>query len=196
MDIFEQVALLLLYVWFVVRLLSRTFEAGVSLDVLLLLVSEGVIVVLLLLRRPTENISTSFRDWFFACCGSFLPLLVEKGGAPLALHLGVWLMIIGVITHMGAKLSLLRSFGMVPANRGVKINGLYTIVRHPMYAGYFYTHIGFVLSSPSLWNLVLYACTWVCLLYRIFAEEKILRQSPAYQDYAQRVRYRLVPGVF
>ena len=195
LDILEQVVLLTLYIWFVLRLWPDTF-AEVTIPVSLLLVSESLIIVLLLIRRPTDNISTSFRDWFVAFSGSFLPLLVRKGEEPLVLYVAVGLMIFGMITHIGAKLSLFRSFGIVPANRGVKVKGLYAIVRHPMYAGYFYTHIGFLLSTPSLWNFVVYACTWGFMLPRIFAEEKILLQSPEYQEYVKRVRYRLIPGVF
>ena len=195
LDIFEQVVLLILYIWFVLRLWPGTF-AEVTISALLLLASEGLIVILLLIRRPTDNISTSFKDWFVAFSGSFLPLLVRKGEEPLVLYLAVGLMIFGMITHIGAKLSLFRSFGIVPANRGIKVKGLYSIVRHPMYAGYFYTHIGFLLSAPALWNFVVYACAWGFMLPRIFAEEKILLQSPEYQDYAKRVRYRLIPGVF
>jgi protein-S-isoprenylcysteine O-methyltransferase Ste14 len=171
-------------------------KSEVTVSASLLLVSEGLIVVLLLIRRPTDNISISFKDWFVAFSGSFLPLLVRKGEEPLVLYLAVGLMIFGMVTHIGAKLSLFRSFGIVPANRGVKVKGLYTIVRHPMYAGYFYTHIGFLLSTPSVWNLVVYTSTWGFMLPHIFLEEKILLQSPEYQEYVNRVRYRLIPGVF
>lgn len=195
LDILEQVALLSLYIWFVLRLWPGTL-AAVTIPVTLLLVSEGLIIVLLLIRRPTDNISTSFWDWFVAFSGSFLPLLVRKSEEPFVLYVAAGFMIFGMITHIGAKLSLFRSFGIVAANRGVKVKGLYAIVRHPMYAGYFYTHIGFLLSTPSVWNFVVYTCTWGFLLARIFAEEKILLQSPDYQEYVKWVRFRLIPGVF
>lgn len=195
LDILEQVVLLALYIWFVSRLWPSSLEE-VTVHVSLLLVSESLIVALLLIRKPTENISTRFSDWLVAFSGSFLPLLVRKGEDPIMLYLGTGLMIFGLITHTGAKLSLFRSFGIVPANRGVKAKGLYSIVRHPMYAGYFYTHLGFLLSTPSLWNFAVYACTWGFMIARIFAEEKILFQSPDYQNYVKQVQYRLIPGVF
>jgi protein-S-isoprenylcysteine O-methyltransferase Ste14 len=65
-----------------------------------------------------------------------------------------------------------------------------------MYAGYVITQIGFLISNPTLWNFMIYACGLVFQLLRIFEEEKLLRQDDAYQAFTQRVRYRLVPGLF
>lgn len=195
LDILEQVVLLAFYIWFFLRLWPSPFTE-VTLNLSFVILSEGLIVVLLLIRRPTVKISTSVRDWFVAFSGTVFPLLISRGGDPLMFNVGISFLLFGIITHVGAKLSLFRSFGVVPANRGVKVKGLYAIVRHPMYAGYFYTHIGFLLTAPSLWNFAVYTCTWGLLLSRIFAEESILLRSPDYQEYKERVRYRLIPGVF
>lgn len=195
LDIFEQMVVLALYIWLISRLWPGTF-AEMELYLLLVLLSESIVVVLLLIRRPTENISNSFRDWFIAFSGTLLPLLISKGGEPLMPRVGVFLMLWGLFIHVGAKMSLFRSFGIVPANRGVKVKGLYTLVRHPMYAGYFFTHIGFLMAAPSLWNFTVYICCWGFLLSRIFAEESVLLRSPDYQEYKKRVLYRVIPGVF
>jgi protein-S-isoprenylcysteine O-methyltransferase Ste14 len=195
LDIFEQVVVLALYIWFISRLWPPTF-AEANLYLLLLIFSESIVVVLLLIRRPTENISNSFRDWLIAFSGTFLPLLISKGGDPLMPRVGVFLLIWGVFIHIGAKISLFRSFGIVAANRGVKVKGLYAFVRHPMYAGYFFTHIGFFMAAPSIWNFIVYICCWGFLLSRIFAEERVLLRSPDYQVYKNRVAYRIIPGVF
>ncbi len=195
LDLFEQAAVLALYAWLVARLWPGEFSAS-NWYPLLLLLSEGLVVVLLLIRRPTDRISTRGFDWFLAAGGTFVVLLVGKGGAPLHGPLGAVLMLFGLTIHVGAKLSLFRSFGVVAANRGVKVGGLYRLVRHPMYAGYMLTHIGFLLVAPSLWNLAVYAAAWAFLVARIYAEEKVLGEDPAYQEFKGRVRYRLLPGVF
>ena len=106
------------------------------------------------------------------------------------------MLLVGLAIHVGAKLSLLRSFGIVAADRGVKRRGLYAVMRHPMYAGYILTHIGFLLASPSWWNLGVYVMAWSFLIARIFAEEKVLSANPDYQGYMTGVSYRLLPGVF
>lgn len=195
LDLFEQAAVLALYTWLVVRLWPSEFSASTWYPLLLLL-SEGLVVVLLLIRRPTDRISTRGLDWALAAGGTFVVLLVDQGGAPLHGPLGAVLMLLGLAIHVGAKLSLFRSFGIVAANRGVKVGGLYRIVRHPMYAGYMLTHVGFLLVAPSLWNLAVYAVAWAFLVARIYAEEKVLSEDPAYQAFKGRVRFRLVPGLY
>lgn len=195
LDIVEQVAVLALYTWLVIRLWPGEFSASNWYPVLLLL-SEGMVVALLLIRRPTDRISTRGLDWILAAAGTFIVLLVGQGGAPLHGPLGAVLMLLGLAIHVGAKLSLFRSFGVVAANRGVKAGGLYRLVRHPMYAGYMLTHVGFLLVAPSLWNLAVYAVAWAFLVARIYAEERVLSEDPEYLALKARVPYRLVPGVF
>jgi protein-S-isoprenylcysteine O-methyltransferase Ste14 len=49
------------------------------------------------------------------------------------------------------KLSLGRSFGLAPANRGV-VSTTYRFARHPIYLGYLITHLGFLVANPTGWN--------------------------------------------
>jgi protein-S-isoprenylcysteine O-methyltransferase Ste14 len=195
LDLLEQVAVSALYFWLTVRLWPSEFTAA-SWYPLVLLVSEGLVVALLLIRRPTDRISVKTKDWLVAAGGSFLVLTVDKGGVPLSPSLSVTLMLLGLTIHVGAKLSLRRSFGMVAAHRGLKLNGLYTFVRHPMYAGYLLTHVGFLLLAPTLWNLAIYAAAWSCMVARMYAEERVLGEDGEYRAYMERVRYRLLPSVF
>jgi protein-S-isoprenylcysteine O-methyltransferase Ste14 len=94
--------------------------------------------------------------WF---CGSITPLLIKPAAEAPLLPPAICLsaIIVGLCTQVCAKFVLGRSFGMVAANRGVKIAGPYRFIRHPMYAGYTITHIGLLLAMPSLLNAALYA---------------------------------------
>jgi protein-S-isoprenylcysteine O-methyltransferase Ste14 len=195
LDTIEQVTVTGLYVWLIARLWPDTLTASNWYPILLLL-SEGLVVALLVFRRRTDRISKAWKDWFIAFAGTFLVLLVDAGGAPLSVSAGVFFLILGLGLHVGAKLSLLRSFGLVASDRGIKSGGLYSYVRHPMYFGYAISHIGFLLVAPSLWNVVIYVAAWSLLIARIFAEERVLGANPEYQTYMGQVRYRLVPGVF
>ena len=85
---------------------------------------------------------------------------------------------------------------MVAANRGIRSSGPYRLIRHPMYAGYVLTNIGFLLLYPTGWNLAVYATAWGLQLARLLAEERFLGAVPEYRDYMATVRYRLVPGLF
>lgn len=195
LDLFEQAVVLVLYTWLVLRLWPAEFSVSNWYPVLLLL-SEGLVVFLLLIRRPTDRISTNLKDWAVAGGGTFLALLVGKGGPPVFASLGACLILLGLAIHVGAKLSLRRSFGLVAANRGVRVGGLYRLIRHPMYAGYMLSHAGYLLVAPSLWNAAIYAGVWTLLVARIYAEERVLNDDPAYQSFKSRVRYRLLPGIF
>ncbi|NKF32164.1 isoprenylcysteine carboxylmethyltransferase family protein, partial [Pseudomonas sp. BGM005] len=105
-------------------------------------------------------------------------------------------MCLGFILQISAKLVLRRSFGLVPANRGVKIGGPYRLVRHPMYAGYLMTHVSFFLANPSLLNFAIYATALFAQCLRLLAEERLLKEDPAYTTFMATTRYRLVPFVF
>jgi protein-S-isoprenylcysteine O-methyltransferase Ste14 len=126
------------------------------------------------------------------------PLLVTPAAvsAIIPSQITTTLMVTGMIVQISAKAALGRSFGLIPANRGIKTKGPYRIVRHPMYAGYTLTHIGFLLGFPSLQNSLLYFTAFFIEIARVFREELILNQDPLYRAYAVRVRYRLLPGVF
>lgn len=119
----------------------------------------------------------NLQDWALAASGTFLFMLVDEGGTPMLGALGAVLMLLGLVIHCSAKLSLRRSFGLVAANRGIKVGGAYRIVRHPMYAGYILAHIGFLLTSPTLWNLAVYVSGWALLVARIYAGAHAERRS-------------------
>jgi protein-S-isoprenylcysteine O-methyltransferase Ste14 len=84
----------------------------------------------------------------------------------------------------------------MPANRGVVSSGLYRLVRHPIYMGYLITHAGFVLANPTIWNVMTLVAADLGLLLRAVCEERTLSRDEAYRAYQQRVRWRVVPGVF
>jgi protein-S-isoprenylcysteine O-methyltransferase Ste14 len=72
--------------------------------------------------------------------------------------------------------------------------GPYALVRHPMYAGVLIMLIGVPLALGSWWGLAVLALTTPGLIWRILDEEKVLEKDlSGYQEYEQKVRYRLVP---
>jgi protein-S-isoprenylcysteine O-methyltransferase Ste14 len=213
LDIGERAFVLLLFAIFAQRMLPRLVQlvaaqltypelflaaAGINAQALLLVVSEGLGVALILLRRRSPSLSAHPFDWGLCLLAVILPLFVARvpAGALIPAALATALMLIGLLVQIAAKVTLWRSFGIVPANRGVRSGGLYRWLRHPMYAGYMLTHVGFLLGFPSLFNAALYGAAFAVQIARILREETILARDPAYRDYAARVRYRLLPGVF
>jgi len=76
-------------------------------------------------------------------------------------------------------------------------SGPYLIVRHPGYAGSILALPGVALALSSTWTLIPAAMAAAIALIRTALEDRTLRvELPGYQDYARRVRYRLIPGVY
>jgi protein-S-isoprenylcysteine O-methyltransferase Ste14 len=163
---------------------------------LLILVSEVLTIAFILTRRSTDAVSQKPLDWALAFAGTMAPWLVRPGTEPLSQSAGVALLVIGTAVAIAAKLSLNRSFGLAPANRGVKRRGAYVFVRHPMYLGYFIAQAGFLLLNPTLQNLAAYAFAWAIQIARLLREEAWLSADPEYRAYADHVRFRLIPGAF
>jgi len=75
--------------------------------------------------------------------------------------------------------------------------GPYAIVRHPMYLGV----LGMILATPlalgSYWALIPAALIVPALAVRSITEEEVLRRDlPGYEAYTQKVRHRLLPGIW
>lgn len=88
---------------------------------------------------------------------------------------------------------------IVQPDRGHRVcdSGPYRIVRHPGYAGNIPPLLGIVLALGSVWALVPAAFALIVAVVRTALEDRtLLDELPGYRDYAQRVRYRLIPGVY
>jgi protein-S-isoprenylcysteine O-methyltransferase Ste14 len=180
-----------------INLIANFLETG-HVTGLLLLTSESLVVVLTLLRRRTGLVdrsaagvvmtAMSMTGPYMVRAGSVAPLLSDSVTASVSM-LGLLLVIVG-------KVSLGRSFGIAPANRGVVMSGPYLLVRHPIYAGYLVTHVAFLVSQPGTWNIAVLGLADAALVARALIEERVLRADADYQSYCQRVGWHFVPGVF
>jgi len=163
---------------------------------LLWMASEGLIIFLLVFRRESRRLSRDPWDWIVALGGSFTVLLVRPATTIAPEFIGVALLLAGTVFEIYAKVFLGRSFGIVAADRGIIVGGPYRIVRHPIYLGYFVTHVGFLLANWSPRNLALYIVIYFFQISRILSEERLLGKDESYRAYCERVRYRLIPFIF
>jgi protein-S-isoprenylcysteine O-methyltransferase Ste14 len=82
-------------------------------------------------------------------------------------------------------------------NHKVIDSGPYAIVRHPGYVFACLLFAGMPVALGSLWALIPAALSCLILVLRTAWEDQTLRNElVGYQEYAQRVRYRLIPGAW
>jgi protein-S-isoprenylcysteine O-methyltransferase Ste14 len=159
--------------------------------------TDIVTVWYVLVRRPATSVSADPTDWIMALGGTLLAMLARPGGEPLiAPAVAFCLVAQGTLITLFAKFSLNRSFGLAPANRGVRMRGAYVFIRHPMYLGYAVTHVAYLLINPTLLNAALLGATFAFQCARILREERWLMQDRTYRRYARIVRFRMIPGLF
>jgi len=76
-------------------------------------------------------------------------------------------------------------------------SGPYRWVRHPGYAGALLAYLFVPVLLDSLWAFIPTMITVGLYVVRTALEDRFLQQNlDGYRDYATRVRYRLLPGVW
>ena len=148
------------------------------------------------------------------------PLMAVSVGFPLVIVAGLdhrfgwspafplWLNILGfILIAVGYALAVwalvenrfFSSVVRIQTERGHVVcdSGPYRFIRHPGYAGNILPLLGIVLALSSVWTLIPAAVALIIAVVRTILEDRtLLEELPGYQDYAQRVRYRLIPGMY
>jgi protein-S-isoprenylcysteine O-methyltransferase Ste14 len=87
----------------------------------------------------------------------------------------------------------------IQTDRGHKVidSGPYGIVRHPGYVGFMLFFVGSALCLGSLWALIPAGLASGLLILRTRWEDRTLQADlPGYKEFARRVRYKLIPGLW
>ena len=122
------------------------------------------------------------------------PLAVQIIGFIVALlghdFLLVWAMVSNAFFVATVRIQMDRQ-------HAVASGGPYRIVRHPGYLGAILLHLGTPFMLNSLWAIIPAGLTILVLIVRTILEDKMLQtELPGYAEYADRVRYRLIPGLW
>ncbi len=185
-----------------VRLVLRASEFNLQTWVYFaLLLRNGSLMILFLIRRPANASSVQIKEWLVAALGTAAPCFFIRGTAYPVISWYLCCIIYLIMALAGtlsvfAVLSLGRSFGIVPANRGIKTRGLYAFVRHPIYACYLLFDMSFIMLNLSWHNLLILNISCLTVYLRALYEEKFLRQDASYQKYAQKTPYMFFPRIF
>jgi protein-S-isoprenylcysteine O-methyltransferase Ste14 len=180
------------------------------------------IVATLYLRRVNPDVIAAranrhegTKGWDRVLLGIFIPAMISI--LPIAAlddgrfhwsHMPMWLCGMGYIlliagvagmTWAEAVNKFFEPTVRIQADRGHRVveNGPYAIVRHPGYVAACLLCLGMPLCLGSFWALIPAVMACLLLLVRTIWEDRTLRDELAgYRQYAQRVRYRLLPGVW
>jgi len=166
-------------------------------------------------RQNIENIQNA-KAWDKV----FAPLMAVSIGYPMVTVAGLdhryswssefplWLIVIGfILISLGyvfaawavAENRFFSSVVRIQTERGHVVcdSGPYRFVRHPGYAGNILALFGIVLALSSVWTLIPAAVASIIAVIRTVLEDQTLQEElPGYRDYVQRVRYRLIPGIY
>lgn len=196
-DVAARVTTATLFSWLAYRVGSDVIQTG-QLSGLFYIFNELLVVVFVLTRRFGSDIDRSFFARGATFVGTLGPMLAQPDARYIVATEGFVLPLafVGLAVLIAGKMSLGRSFGTLPANRGVVISGAYRLVRHPIYLGYLFVHLSFLLSNASPWNAFVVVFADCALFVRAIAEEAVLTKDPDYRQYQHLVRWRIIPGVF
>lgn len=153
---------------------------------------DKVLAPLMALSLSFPLVIVAGLDHRFGWSPAFPLWLVVLGFILIALGyaFGVWAM---------AENRFFSSTVRIQMDRGHEVcdSGPYRIVRHPGYGGNVLPLLGIVLALGSVWTLIPAAVALIIAVIRTVLEDQTLQEElPGYRDYAQRVRYRLIPGIF
>jgi protein-S-isoprenylcysteine O-methyltransferase Ste14 len=127
---------------------------------------------------------------------------LQASDMPLALQvlgLAMYLASTGFIMWVFRENSFAAPVIKVQAARDhhVVSTGPYAFVRHPMYSGIMLFFVGVPLLVGSWWGVALAPLFSILFAVRAGIEERALIAGlPGYADYAARVRYRMLPGIW
>ena len=169
-----------------------------------LVVINSTALVLFMIRRDASKVGTPI-EGLLAISGTFVESFLKDAGQLRDAQLLPTLVQAVALAGWAASLATLgRSFGIVPADRGLVQRGPYRFVRHPVYAFEALFSVGYLMAAPDASSALLGSslavpnagiiALWVVLqVARIVREERILG---GYEEYRQTVRWRLIPFVW
>jgi protein-S-isoprenylcysteine O-methyltransferase Ste14 len=141
--------------------------------------------------------------------GGLIPLVAGldalfEGSTPFSQSVKILALVIILVGYTLASYALIvnRFFsGMVriQSDRDHKVvsSGPYRWMRHPGYAGALLTYLATPFFLDSRWSFLPVIFITIILVIRTSLEDKVLQDElTGYRDYAKRVRYRLLPGIW
>jgi protein-S-isoprenylcysteine O-methyltransferase Ste14 len=182
-----------------IELYRRYTSANLNFPRAVLGIQTFIMIITMVFRRTPIRVTPNPWFWLLAFVASYgvmaFSAFTPNGHPIVPLIFPASLAMISAFIFIYARLSLGRSIGFVPANRGIVSRGAYSVVRHPIYTGIFLAMLALVLRSYSRLNVALAVTIVILFMVKSLVEEYFLKDDPAYAAYLQRVRWRWFPGI-
>jgi hypothetical protein len=143
-------------------------------------------------RRPAER-KGGWWENALAWGGTVFPIVGFHPALRGWTLIGLPIQWMGLAGMIAALVSLGRSFGSAPADRGLVTSKVYGYVRHPLYASELLFCVGYLIANVSWRNLLVLFGIVTIQVVRLFREEKIISN---YSSYSNLVRWRLIPHIW
>lgn len=173
----------------------RTF--GLNLAWIVANANFVLLVATMLIRRTPSRVTPNPLYWLLAFVATYWLFLVGRFATPGFAVAPAWvvfaLSFTSFVVSVWARLSLGRSIGLVPAQRGIVTQGAYRFMRHPIYTGVYCAYVAVALQNFSALNCAIFAIGAGLFIIKSFVEENFLRQDAEYAAYMKAVPWRWVP---
>jgi protein-S-isoprenylcysteine O-methyltransferase Ste14 len=162
-------------------------------------------------NRPADKAEAWDRVLMSVYCVTLVVLLIVSaldGGrylwsaVPLGVQMIGWVLLVvaGVMVwHVMMTNAYLSSWARIQDDRGQVVvqEGIYRRIRHPMYLGIIVGFLGIPLVLSSWWAMIPSVVIVGLFVYRTYLEDLMLIDGLAgYAEYTEKVRYRLLPGIW
>lgn len=158
-----------------------------------------LLVATMLIRRTPSRVTPNPLYWLLAFVATYWLFLVGRFTTAGIAIAPTWLIFalsfVSFAVSVWARLSLGRSIGLVPAQRGIVTRGAYRFMRHPIYTGVYCAYAAVALQNFSPLNGTLFAIGAALFVIKSFVEENFLQQDAEYAQYMKAVPWRWVPYV-
>lgn len=158
-----------------------------------LLVLINTVTLWLFLTRRRAKTEPGRPDMALALGGTFLVAFLRGGSIEDTAILPAAIETYALIGWGVSLISLGRSFGLAPADRGLVQRGPYQLVRHPIYAFEFLFFVGYALEAPTLRTLIILSVWSTFQVIRILREEAVIE---GYEEYKTQTKWRLIPLIW
>lgn len=158
-----------------------------------------IALYLFLLRDSLEHLrGSNIKNKLIGYGHTFLPsVLLWNTNSQLGTNLELFILYLGTFLILFGVLCLKHNFSILPFQKnGVITDGIYSLIRHPIYLGHLLVFFVSVISLDIFIKIALLALYCFVTKIRIDLEESFLLANQDYKTFMNKVPYKLIPLIY